>query len=141
MLLNNRTDRIPAMKHFIAASVMLVTLVSCCSQRGVPEQIVYVARSGSMYHLSACRYLSYSRIALPLNEAVSRGYEPCSYCMPPVSAPIRDSSEHTDKERRQKPEVKDPVKTEKFRCAAFTQRGGRCKRTVKRAGERCFQHK
>ncbi|MGH9870226.1 MAG: thermonuclease family protein [Candidatus Polarisedimenticolia bacterium] len=47
---------------------------------------VYVTRTGSKYHLSACRYLSKSKIPLSLKDAAAR-YQPCSVCGPPVPKP------------------------------------------------------
>ncbi|MEJ2109936.1 MAG: thermonuclease family protein [Acidobacteriota bacterium] len=47
------------------------------------DQIVYVTRTGSKYHRDGCRYLSKSKIPMPLKEAARR-YGPCSVCRPPV---------------------------------------------------------
>ena len=43
---------------------------------------VYVTRTGKKYHRAGCRYLSKSRIPIPLDEARLR-YGPCSGCNPP----------------------------------------------------------
>lgn len=42
---------------------------------------VYVTRTGSKYHRSGCRYLSKSKIPIPLSRARS-AYSPCSRCNP-----------------------------------------------------------
>jgi hypothetical protein len=45
---------------------------------------VYVTRTGEKYHRDGCRYLSRSRIAISLKDAVARGFGPCSVCKPPT---------------------------------------------------------
>jgi hypothetical protein len=46
------------------------------------EITVYVTRTGAKYHRGSCRYLSRSKIPMPLAEA-RLGYDPCSVCDPP----------------------------------------------------------
>ena len=41
---------------------------------------VYVTSSGKKYHAQGCRYLKSSCIPMNLNDALARGYEPCSVC-------------------------------------------------------------
>lgn len=49
-----------------------------------PEPIVvYITRTGEKYHRGTCSYLKSSKIAVTLQEAVSRGFTPCSRCNPP----------------------------------------------------------
>lgn len=48
------------------------------------DTIVYITRTGEKYHRNGCSYLSKSKIAVTLSDAVSRGYTPCSRCAPPV---------------------------------------------------------
>ncbi|MFC1862163.1 MBL fold metallo-hydrolase [Chloroflexota bacterium] len=43
---------------------------------------VYITRTGAKYHRGSCRYLSQSKIAIERQEAISRGYTPCSVCRP-----------------------------------------------------------
>ncbi len=45
-------------------------------------EIVYITKTGEKYHRAGCRYLSKSQIAIELDDAVARGYEPCSVCKP-----------------------------------------------------------
>ncbi len=52
------------------------------SDSGTQEITVYVTRSGKCYHRAGCRYLSKSKIPMPLSEAKKR-YRPCSVCNPP----------------------------------------------------------
>jgi hypothetical protein len=43
---------------------------------------VYVTKTGEKYHRDECRYLSRSKIATTLKDAVANGYGPCSVCKP-----------------------------------------------------------
>ena len=47
---------------------------------GDGDAVVYVTDTGSKYHLDGCGYLNKSRIELTLDEAIERGYTPCSRC-------------------------------------------------------------
>mgnify|MGYP000913844550 CR=1 FL=1 len=46
------------------------------------DPIVYITNTGTKYHRDGCRYLSSSKIAIRLSEAIRRGYGPCSVCRP-----------------------------------------------------------
>ena len=46
---------------------------------------VYITRTGEKYHRDGCRFLSRSRIPMPLKEAAKR-FTPCKVCKPPVMA-------------------------------------------------------
>jgi len=46
------------------------------------DPIVYITNTGAKYHRDGCRYLSESRIAIRLSEAIRRGYTSCSVCRP-----------------------------------------------------------
>lgn len=45
---------------------------------------VYVTKSGKKYHRKGCVYLRRSSRAISLEEAIRKGYTPCSRCKPPV---------------------------------------------------------
>lgn len=47
------------------------------------DSIVYITKTGTKYHQDGCRYLSKSKIPIPLKEAVL-SYSPCSVCNPPI---------------------------------------------------------
>ena len=47
------------------------------------QQVVYVTKSGTKYHLGSCSHLSKSKIEKSLTEAKNTGYEPCKTCNPP----------------------------------------------------------
>jgi hypothetical protein len=53
------------------------------SQQDPQTITVYVTRTGAKYHRAGCRYLSRSKIAMSLAEAVKR-FTPCSICRPPT---------------------------------------------------------
>lgn len=44
--------------------------------------IVYITKSGTKFHRDGCSSLSKSRISIPYEDAVSRGFEPCGRCAP-----------------------------------------------------------
>ena len=43
---------------------------------------VYITRTGAKYHRGSCRYLRQSKIEIDRQEAIRRGYTPCSVCRP-----------------------------------------------------------
>lgn len=47
------------------------------------QQVVYVTKSGTKYHLGSCSHLSKSKIEKSLSEAKNAGFEPCKTCNPP----------------------------------------------------------
>lgn len=47
------------------------------------EITVYITKTGSKYHRTGCRFLSKSKITISFEEAVKKGYMPCSVCKPP----------------------------------------------------------
>ena len=44
--------------------------------------IVYITNSGSKYHAKGCSYLKNEITELELDEALAKGYTPCSRCKP-----------------------------------------------------------
>lgn len=45
------------------------------------EQIYYVTKSGTKYHIGSCGYLSKSKVEITADEILSGGYQPCSRCI------------------------------------------------------------
>jgi len=68
------------MKRLVVIVIILIAAVN------LSAQTVYITKSGTKYHKSDCRYLSQSKIAVDLKEAVDRGYTPCSVCRPPIKS-------------------------------------------------------
>jgi hypothetical protein len=48
------------------------------------SEVVYVTDSGEKYHSDGCQYLSKSKNAISLEDAIAEGYTPCSKCDPPI---------------------------------------------------------
>jgi micrococcal nuclease len=53
---------------------------------------VYITRSGAKYHSEGCRSLSKSKIPISLEDAIQKGYTPCSRCNPPEAGPAAERS-------------------------------------------------
>ncbi|MDR1252866.1 MAG: hypothetical protein LBK62_12005 [Treponema sp.] len=64
----------------IAVFVLIAGAVYAASR----NTTVYITRTGEKYHTERCASVRNSKIAVSLGEAVSRGYEPCKRCKPPV---------------------------------------------------------
>lgn len=52
-------------------------------QNVASTQTVYTTKSGTKYHQSGCGYLKSSKFPITLEDAIDRGYTPCSVCKPP----------------------------------------------------------
>lgn len=69
--------------------VVAPTVDTTVPDRSIPtaddttQQVVYVTKSGTKYHLGSCSHLSKSKIEKSLTEAKNAGYEPCKTCNPP----------------------------------------------------------
>lgn len=48
------------------------------------DTAVYVTKSGTKYHRADCYHLTASAQEMTIEEAVAKGYEPCTYCRPDV---------------------------------------------------------
>jgi methylphosphotriester-DNA--protein-cysteine methyltransferase len=47
------------------------------------ETTVYITTTGEKYHTERCASVRKSKIAIRLDQAVLKGYEPCKRCKPP----------------------------------------------------------
>ena len=45
------------------------------------KQTYYITASGTKYHVDTCSYLSKTKIEISLDDAINKGYEPCSRCI------------------------------------------------------------
>lgn len=43
--------------------------------------IVFITDTGTKYHKQGCQYLALSSHEIELQEAINKGYSPCSVCM------------------------------------------------------------
>jgi len=57
-------------------------VIGCGPERGTPDTLVYVTKSGKKYHRKECRLKTGSK-GVKLGELDSK-YEPCTRCNPPV---------------------------------------------------------
>jgi len=64
--------------------IILACLFAGLASATGPNAIVYITKTGEKYHTEKCSSLRSSRIAITLEEAVSKGYEPCKLCNPPL---------------------------------------------------------
>ena len=72
-----------------ALPVVTPTVDTTVPDRSMPtaddttQQVVYVTKSGTKYHLGTCSHLSKSKIEKSLSDAKAQNYEPCKTCNPP----------------------------------------------------------
>ncbi|MEP0814480.1 MAG: thermonuclease family protein [bacterium] len=65
----------------IAVAIGLVATIALTTF-ALAGRTVYITKTGAKYHLGSCRYLKKSKIAIDIDDAVARGYSPCSVCNP-----------------------------------------------------------
>lgn len=70
--------------------LVYISLLLCCTS--IQKETVYITKTGEKYHLENCRYLKYSKKAITLEEAINRGYDPCSVCKPPKAKKSKKGS-------------------------------------------------
>lgn len=68
--------------EFRQPATIPTSFASAQTELAAAESTVYITKSGTKYHAGGCRYLSKSKIAIPLSRAKA-GYSPCSVCGPP----------------------------------------------------------
>lgn len=71
----------------------LLAAIACADSQPQAQQAVsaqpqtvtvYITKSGQKYHRDGCSSLQHSKIAISLDEAKRKGYEPCKNCRPPA---------------------------------------------------------
>jgi len=128
------------MKRKILFLVLFLTFLTV----NVFSQTVYVTKTGTKYHTEGCRYLSKSKIAIELTDAIAKGYGACSVCKPSSEVTSSKVSNITTT----KAEVKNPTnqstntnsQSVSVQCSATTKAGTRCKRMTKSSNGKCWQH-
>ena len=45
------------------------------------ESAVFVSAEGNLFHEATCKDLHHPAVAMPANEAIAKGYAPCTRCM------------------------------------------------------------
>jgi hypothetical protein len=68
----------------ILAVIILLLFIAVTVFAASADTVVYITRTGAKYHRGNCSYLRQSKIETTLGSAVSRGYDPCSRCGPPI---------------------------------------------------------
>jgi len=111
----------------------------------ISAQTVYITKTGAKYHRESCRYLSKSKIAIDLSDAIAKGYGACSVCKPSSSANKDSSSKpNSIQEKQATPNVSQSTSTKSqsslVQCSATTKAGTRCKRMTRSSNGRCWQH-
>lgn len=83
--LKNQYDTLKQQTNGFVVSEDLQNALDEMREDGIKSQLVYVTQSGEKYHNEWCRYVHNPSIefAMPLEQAVEEGYEPCSVCNPP----------------------------------------------------------
>jgi len=64
--------------------IVLAFVIAGLAFAAAPDTVVYVTKTGDKYHTEKCSSLRSSKIAITLEEAFSKGYEPCKVCKPPL---------------------------------------------------------
>ncbi|HWY10434.1 MAG TPA: hypothetical protein VN026_03860 [Bacteroidia bacterium] len=99
----------------------------------INAQTVYITNTGEKYHASGCRYLSKSKNAIELSDALNKGYVACKVCKPTQTV----KAESKQKEVKTESSNKNAVSSQ---CTATTKVGNQCKRMTKSANGKCWQH-
>lgn len=125
---------------------LLLTLFLTFLIVNVFSQTVYVTNTGAKYHKEGCRYLSKSKIAINLSDAIAQGYGACKVCKPPTNvtstAKAKNQTETTKKESTKVSTSSSSKTTQStsVQCSATTKAGTRCKRMTKSPNGKCYQH-
>jgi methylphosphotriester-DNA--protein-cysteine methyltransferase len=61
----------------------IAIMIAIAGYAAMGETTVYITNTGEKYHTERCASVRKSKIAIRLEQAVSRGYEPCKRCKPP----------------------------------------------------------
>jgi len=80
------------------AVVFLLLIVSLMAFAASADTVVYITKTGTMYHRENCSSLRQSKIQITLGDAIKKGLTRCSRCSPPVlddNKPKQDFSDIT----------------------------------------------
>lgn len=117
--------------------IFLLLLIQSCAFSQTQKDTVFITRTGEKYHRETCQYLRYSSYSITKEEAIERGYTPCSVCKPGTlskTVPPRNTPDR----------VNAPAETNKSatsrQCTGITKAGARCKRMTTNANGKCYQH-
>ena len=68
----------------ILAIVSLLLFVAMIAFAASADTVVYITKTGTMYHRVNCSSLQKSKIQITLGDAIKKGLTRCSRCSPPV---------------------------------------------------------
>lgn len=118
-------------------SIWIILLFQFITISYVSAQTCYITRTGSKYHLESCRHLKYSKLAIDLEKAISKGYQKCKVCKPTSKTLKSNSSGIVSGSSR--PIIKDRCTT--VQCSGLTKKGRRCRNRTKNCSGRCHHHR
>jgi methylphosphotriester-DNA--protein-cysteine methyltransferase len=64
--------------------IVLIGLIAAAGYAASGDTTVYITKTGEKYHTERCTSVKNSKIAISLAAAVTRGFEACKRCKPPV---------------------------------------------------------
>jgi endonuclease G len=71
-------------KHRLGLIIAVFVLITGAVYAASQDTTVYITNTGEKYHTGRCASVRNSKTAVSLGEAVTKGYEPCKRCKPPV---------------------------------------------------------
>jgi micrococcal nuclease len=103
------------------------------------DQIVYITKSGTKYHLAGCRSLARSQIPVALKNVGTQG--PCGICKPPLLGSTLSPFAVTPGVKADAPRAAPTVPPKSSgRCQATTKAGKQCSRNAQAGRSYCWQH-
>ena len=115
-----------------------VSLLSPPSTAVDGDQIVYITRTGTKYHLAGCRSLARSETPIALKNVGS--HEACGICKPPVLSKAAISTDAPTQAVEAARAAPKPPAASPGRCQATTKRGTQCSRQAQSGRSYCWQH-
>lgn len=119
---------------------LILFLFSFVISYNITAQNVYTTKTGEKYHKETCHYLKYSRKEYTLKRALELGFTACAVCKPNKNTSVSNSSRITSTSRLSHSRQSATSKVTATQCTGKTKSGARCKRKVKNASGRCYQH-
>jgi len=83
-------------KILIVVSLLVFIVITAFAASA--DTVVYITKTGTMYHSANCNSLRQSKIQTTLGAAISKGFTRCTRCNPPVlddNKPKQDFSDIT----------------------------------------------
>jgi endonuclease G len=71
-------------RSIVILAIIMVSLIAATGYAAARDTVVYITNTGEKYHTERCASVKNSKISISLGEAVSKGYDPCKRCKPPI---------------------------------------------------------